>query len=114
MHNIPSLKVLDYQRIKSQERVAASQYFGSEEGKKLNESLTSNSTFEAGQPAEAAKTGPTPEELALIKIQIENSSSLDEIARLEKALKSGNLDKVLKRQKVDISEQTEEADAMEQ
>merc|ERR1712146_855458 len=52
-------------------------------------------TFEPGapdaQPA-APKAGPTPEQIARIKAAIANASSLEEVARLEKALKSGNYD----------------------
>ena len=47
----------------------------------------------AAAPAAAApKAAPTAEQLAAIKAAIDGASSVEEVAKLEKALKSGNYD----------------------
>lgn len=88
---LPNLKLLDYQRVKPSEREAAAKIVaaaGDGEGGK---------TFVPGEGLEAAaeepkKTGPTVEQLTAIRAAIANATTLEEVQRLENALKSGDVD----------------------
>lgn len=83
---LPKLKLLDFQRVKPSEREAAAKLApGDREGGK---------TFTPGEGLpepveEAKKTGPTPEQLTAIRAAIANATTLEEVQRLERALKSG-------------------------
>lgn len=92
---LPNLRVLDYKRVKPKEREAAEAMFGSSAARA---SVQASNTFEpGGGAAEPAppKAGPTPEQIAQIKEAIAGASSLEEVAKLEKALKSGDYDAVV-------------------
>jgi len=98
---LPRLRVLDFQKVKPAEREAAEGIYGSAAArlKTAGAAPGGAKTFEPGAPeappgAAAPKAGPTPEQIARIKDAIANASSLEEVARLEKALKSGNYDVV--------------------
>mmetsp|Transcript_6212 Transcript_6212/g.8419 ORF Transcript_6212/g.8419 Transcript_6212/m.8419 type:complete len:273 (+) Transcript_6212:363-1181(+) len=108
IHRLPNLKLLDFSKVKQKEREAARLKFGelvaapvAIEGKKAPAK-----TFEPGvlpvvqaepKPVEVKKAtgapsaGPTPEQLTAIKAAIANATTLEEVARLEKALKSGHV-----------------------
>jgi U2 small nuclear ribonucleoprotein A' len=93
---LPNLKVLDFQKVKPPERAAAEATYGSAAKRQKTAAESSAAkTFEPGAPeapSAAPKAGPTPEQIQRIKDAIANASSLEEVARLEKALKSGNYD----------------------
>ena len=106
---LPNLKILDFQKIKPREREEVEAAYGSAAKRPRLGSAApagsagaSSSTFVPGQPdgAEAAaapaaaapKAAPTAEQLAAIKAAIDGASSVEEVAKLEKALKSGNYD----------------------
>lgn len=100
---LPQLRVLDFQKVKPAEREAAEAAHGSAAKRQKTSAGASSSaapakTFEPGAPEAAGgappKATPTPEQIARIKEAIANASSLEEVARLEKALKSGNYDVV--------------------
>ncbi|KAI6670730.1 hypothetical protein NL676_005615 [Syzygium grande] len=98
-------RVLDFRKVKSKERLEAEQLFSSkeveEEAKK-----ESTKTFSPGEvqkvlepieePQAPKVVAPTPEQIIAIKAAIVNSQTLEEVARLEKALKSGQLPADLK------------------
>ncbi|XP_030476632.1 U2 small nuclear ribonucleoprotein A' isoform X1 [Syzygium oleosum] len=100
IHKLKSLRVLDFRKVKSKERLEAEQLFSSkeveEEAKK-----ESTKTFSPGEvqkvlepieePQAPKVVAPTPEQIIAIKAAIVNSQTLEEVARLEKALKSGQL-----------------------
>merc|ERR1712129_245120 len=91
---LPKLRVLDFQKVKPAERQAAEVTYGAASAAKRQKTAAEAAkTFVPGPPA-APKSGPTPEQIARIKDAIANASSLEEVARLEKALKSGNDDVV--------------------
>lgn len=89
--------MLDFKKVKPKERDDAEAHFGKagsaskqqEEEEDVSESLESG---DVSGPAAAAgpKAGPTPEQITQIKDAIANASSLDEVAKLERALKAGN------------------------
>jgi len=96
---LPKLCVLDFQKVKPAERQAAEATYGAASAAKRQKTGAdaAANTFVPGAPdapSGAPKSGPTPEQIARIKEAIANASSLEEVARLEKALKSGNYDVV--------------------
>merc|ERR1719324_2272519 len=66
-----TLRILDFSRIKDKERKAAGLLFAGERGRKLLEEIapprTAGGRDQADKPAEAAKTGPSPEVIERIK-----------------------------------------------
>eukprot|EP00898_Chlorokybus_atmophyticus_P002290 jgi/Chlat1/3061/Chrsp21S03382 len=112
LHRVPSLRLLDFKKVKQKEREEAEKLFGGEDSEaKLRAAASKQQTFVPGEgvpEAEAATaaagapavvepaappkpTAPTPEQLTAIKAAIANAQTLDEVARLEKALKSGQM-----------------------
>jgi len=105
IHRLPKLKLLDFSKVKQKEREAAIRQFG------VLQATTSTAeepvakkakTFTPGEalPAPVVKepaaepkkaTGPTAEQLTAIKAAIANATTLEEVARLEKALTSGQV-----------------------
>jgi len=106
---LPNLRVLDYKKVKPKERDEAEAMFPRET--KTQPAAPSN-TFEPGvsdAPAAAPgpKVGPTPEQIAQIKEAIAGASSLEEVSKLEKALKAGNYEYIAQH----IAKQKGEPDA---
>ncbi|KAJ3244418.1 U2 small nuclear ribonucleoprotein A' [Chytriomyces hyalinus] len=104
--NCPSVRVLDFRRVKDAERKAAKELFsGSKEAKTLaSETAAEVSTLTPGEGApQAAKqivkphTGPSPEEAERIKAAIEAAGSLEEVARLKRQLEGGSVPSAKKR-----------------
>jgi len=94
-----TLRVLDFNRIKDKERKAAGLLFAHERGKKLLEEIAPPRVVKdmTEKPAEgAAKLGPSPEVIERIKQAIAEAETIEEVTRLEKALKSGVLPDDLK------------------
>lgn len=100
IHKLKSLRLLDFRKVKQKERLEASNLFASEEAEEQAKK-ESVKTFVPGEvPAapeepkedEAPKpVAPTPEQIIAIKAAIVNSQTLEEVARLEQALRSGQL-----------------------
>lgn len=99
IHKLKSLRLLDFKKVKLKERSEASRMFASEEAE-AEARKESVKTFVPGEiPApEVSKeeqapknVAPTPEQIIAIKAAIVNSQTLEEVARLEQALKSGQL-----------------------
>mmetsp|Transcript_27341 Transcript_27341/g.52038 ORF Transcript_27341/g.52038 Transcript_27341/m.52038 type:complete len:265 (-) Transcript_27341:604-1398(-) len=103
IHRLPSLKVLDFCKVKQKEREASISKFGSLEQKSTAASAEQPAAKKVKtapavaaaptatpRPAEATvKKGPTQEQLTAITAAIANATTLAEVARLEKALKTG-------------------------
>jgi U2 small nuclear ribonucleoprotein A' len=105
---LPNLRVLDFQKVKKQERQEAEELFESPEGVALNESLSRKSnadnTFVPGQDtgpsassssSSTAASKLTPEQRAKIRAAIVNAKSDEELSRLEEALQKGKMPKEL-------------------
>ncbi|KAK9919002.1 hypothetical protein WJX75_008625 [Coccomyxa subellipsoidea] len=105
VHQCKHLKVLDFRKVKQKERQEAEQLFAAEP-----DLVTADRTFEPGEglaeadaptsadaemeaaPAEpATQKGPTPQQLTAIKAAIANAATLEEVARLEEALRTGHM-----------------------
>lgn len=105
IHKLKSLRVLDFKKVRQKERVEAANLFASKEAEDDVEK-SALKTFTPGEvlvseeiPKEEAVSKvvpPTPEQIIAIKAAIVNSQTLEEVARLEKALKSGELPANLK------------------
>ncbi|PIA41930.1 hypothetical protein AQUCO_02100044v1 [Aquilegia coerulea] len=105
IYKLKSLRLLDFKKVKHKERVEAEKLFASKEAEEEakrepvktftpGEILSvSEDHMEEQTPAVVA---PTPEQIIAIKAAIVNSQTLEEVARLEKALKSGQLPADLK------------------
>merc|ERR1711972_449605 len=93
-----TLRILDFNRIKDKERKAAGLLFAGERGKKLLEEIAPARVVgqEPAAKAEVAKVGPSPEIIERIKKAIAEAETIEEVTRLEKALKSGVLPDDLK------------------
>eukprot|EP01137_Pigoraptor_chileana_P015460 Opistho-2@71414 len=94
VHNIPSLRLLDFKRIKQKDRAEAAKLFGGKKGQKLHEELGQKvSTFTPGEglPTEAIKPVPTAAEVQKIKDAIAKATTLDEMRRLEQQLQTGQV-----------------------
>jgi U2 small nuclear ribonucleoprotein A' len=93
-----NLRILDFNRIKDKERKAAGLLFAHERGKKLLEEIAPPRVIkDVDKPVEgAAKLGPSPEVIERIKKAIAEAETIEEVTRLERALKSGILPDDLK------------------
>lgn len=94
IHRIPSLRLLDFKKIKMKEREEASKLFSGEEGRKLASEIGVRSkTFTPGAGINKNGVGNrkplTPEEVEAIKQAISKAKTLEEIERLNQLLKSG-------------------------
>ncbi|KAL8166541.1 hypothetical protein V2J09_008040 [Rumex salicifolius] len=109
IHKLKQLRLLDFRKVKQKERLEAENLFSSkeaeEEAKKeaVNTPTPVELTAPEVQKEETApkKVAPTPEQIIAIKAAIVNSQTLEEVAMLEKALKSGQLPSDLKIPDVD-------------
>jgi U2 small nuclear ribonucleoprotein A' len=94
-----SLRILDFNRIKDKERKAAALLFAGERGKKLLEEIAPPRAA-GGDVAvvqvDIPKSGPSPEVIERIKKAIAEAETIEEVTRLERALKSGVLPDDLK------------------
>uniref|UniRef100_A0A7S3VWC4 Uncharacterized protein n=1 Tax=Strombidinopsis acuminata TaxID=141414 RepID=A0A7S3VWC4_9SPIT len=94
-----SLRILDFNRIKDKERKAASLLFAGERGQKLMLEIAPPRVVgkeTSAAPAAGAKAGPAPEVIERIKKAIAEAETIEEVTRLERALKSGILPDELK------------------
>uniref|UniRef100_A0A0D6RAZ8 U2A'/phosphoprotein 32 family A C-terminal domain-containing protein n=1 Tax=Araucaria cunninghamii TaxID=56994 RepID=A0A0D6RAZ8_ARACU len=105
IHKLKKLRLLDFRKVKQKERLEAEKYFASKEAEE-DAKKEPVKTFTPGEVPTVTETPmeqvlpkavpPTPEQILAIKAAIANSQTLEEVARLEKALKSGQLPADLK------------------
>ncbi|XP_058195721.1 U2 small nuclear ribonucleoprotein A' isoform X2 [Rhododendron vialii] len=100
IHKLKSLRLLDFKKVKQKERIEAQRLFSSQEAEEQAKKESAKivipvevaSTPEVSREEQTPKTvAPTPEQIIAIKAAIVNSQTLEEVARLEKALQSGQL-----------------------
>ncbi|KAG2706325.1 hypothetical protein I3843_05G088300 [Carya illinoinensis] len=100
INKLKFLRVLDFKKVKNKERMEARNLFASKEveeeiKKESAKTVTPVEVPKVSEVSEEEQTpkvaGPTPEQIIAIKAAIVNSQTLEEVARLEKALKSGQL-----------------------
>ncbi|KAK9828890.1 hypothetical protein WJX72_002612 [[Myrmecia] bisecta] len=100
IHRCKHLKVLDFRKVKQKEREEAQRVFGADEA--AGEAGKAK-TFEPEEDLAAAEAavkpaaepeirqGPTPEQQTAIKAAIANAQTLEDVQRLEAALRTGQL-----------------------
>jgi len=115
IHKFPSLRVLDFKKIKQKEREAAKSLFKSKEGKtQLKDIQQKAKTFVPGAPLPEAtnkqtnSAGLTPEQIRNIKQMIAKASSLQEIERLNTMLRTGKMPGATETGKTSDGEEMEE------
>ena len=103
---LPSVRVLDYQRVRDKERALARELMETEDGRPsalaasilrsvdggdmdVDAEVGKKRTFEPGRLTGSARRVLTPEERKAIEEAIDKSESLDEIRRLEEQLQMG-------------------------
>ncbi|XWS41149.1 hypothetical protein CRYUN_Cryun17cG0055600 [Craigia yunnanensis] len=105
IHKLKSLRILDFKKVKAKERLEAENLFASKEVEEemKKESAKTFTPKEVPNVSEVTEedqisklVAPTPEQIIAIKAAIVNSQTLEEVARLEKALKTGQLPADLK------------------
>ncbi|RCV39912.1 hypothetical protein SETIT_9G008900v2 [Setaria italica] len=122
IHKLKHLRLLDFKKVKQQERVAAAQKFHSKEAEEEAKKVPVKA-FTPGQPDAQDTTevqgpkvvAPTAEQITAIKAAIANTHTLEEAARLEKALSTGQVPAEFAMPKPDanMAEASEEADKMD-
>lgn len=101
VHKFPNLKVLDFKKVKKQERDAAEALYASKKGKDQMKDIAKKAkTFNVGAPlggAPGANTkagnpaGLSAEQIKGIKAAIARATTFDEIERLNHMLRSGQV-----------------------
>merc|ERR1712194_884149 len=97
-----TLRILDFNRIKDKERKAAALLFAGDRGKRLLEEIAPPRTVKDAameNSVQGTKTGPSPEVIERIKKAIAEAETIEEVTRLERALKSGLLPEDLQEDK---------------
>uniref|UniRef100_A0A0D9VE60 U2A'/phosphoprotein 32 family A C-terminal domain-containing protein n=1 Tax=Leersia perrieri TaxID=77586 RepID=A0A0D9VE60_9ORYZ len=124
IHKLKHLRLLDFKKVKQQERIAAAEKFHSKEAEEEAKKVPAK-TFTPGQVVDAQDTtkeeqgpkvvGPTPEQITAIKAAIVNSQTLEEVTRLEKALSTGIVpaEFAIPKPDANMAEASEETDKME-
>ncbi|XP_059291602.1 U2 small nuclear ribonucleoprotein A' [Lycium ferocissimum] len=116
IHKLTSLRLLDFRKVKQKERLEASNLFASQEAEEQVKKESVKPSVPVEAPAEEPKedqapkpVAPTPEQIIAIKAAIVNSQTLEEVARLEQALKSGQLPADLNIGDYDVAAKTEDS-----
>ncbi|KAG9131190.1 hypothetical protein Leryth_006054 [Lithospermum erythrorhizon] len=116
IHKLKSLRVLDFKKVKQKERMEAKKLFASEEAEEEAKKVSAKTivpgevpnTPEVSKEEQPSKpVGPTPEQIIAIKAAIVNSQTLEEVARLEQALKTGQIPADLGIPEVDVPAKSE-------
>ncbi|KAG5387362.1 hypothetical protein IGI04_038832 [Brassica rapa subsp. trilocularis] len=95
IHKLKSLLVLDFIKVKAKERAEAAALFSTKEAEEEVRKVSQQEVqkvSDATEESEAPKVvAPTQEQILAIKAAIINSQTIEEIARLEQALKFGQV-----------------------
>jgi U2 small nuclear ribonucleoprotein A' len=98
IHKVPSLRVLDFNRIKQKEREAAAKMFKKKKNQQKQATVAEKGdkakTFIPGDkltPSRPVPTGPAKQDIAAIRKAIANAKTLEEIDRLNQLLKMGQV-----------------------
>ncbi|XP_020699502.1 U2 small nuclear ribonucleoprotein A' [Dendrobium catenatum] len=97
---LKKLRLLDFRKVKQKERIEAEGLYASEEAEEEAKKIPAKkfTPVEATNSADSSKeeqipkvVAPTQEQIIAIKAAIINSQTLEEVARLEQALRSGQI-----------------------
>lgn len=87
IHKLPSVKVLDFRKVKQKERQEAAELFASKDGMEIEDQVVAAKTAPPKK-----KQGPTPEQLEAFRLAIANASSPEELDKLERMGRAGVFD----------------------
>jgi len=93
---LPSVKVLDFQKVKAKERTEAAKLFDNETGAQLVSSISQVKII----PAVVAVPAHTEEEKQKLQEMITKADTNEEIQRIERALRAGKIPKNIERTRV--------------
>ncbi|CAM0878320.1 unnamed protein product [Alopecurus aequalis] len=121
IHKLKRLRLLDFKKVKQQEKIAAAEKFYSKEAEEEAKKVAAKAYIPVKVPQDTTKdqgpkvVAPTPAQIMAIKAAIVNSQTLDEVARLEKALSTGQIpaEFAIPKPDTNMAEASEEADKME-
>ncbi|CBZ53227.1 putative U2 small nuclear ribonucleoprotein [Neospora caninum Liverpool] len=112
--NLPKLRFLDYKRVTQQEREQARNTFKGEKGAKLAHEIApprkAHAALGVGSVGAEEKkaTDTSADQIERIKLAIAKATTMEEITRLESALKAGYIpDELLNSEKTQSSDATE-------
>ena len=86
IHKIPSLRLLDFRKVRMKERENAKRLFSSEEGKEMEKSIHDAKTSKI---EDEKRKGPTPEQLEAFRKAIREAKTQREVDFLERMARSG-------------------------
>lgn len=91
VNKFPSLKLLDFRKIKKQEREAAIAFFKSKKGKEMAREVAKKAKAQSLNMNGADKPVMTADERDKIREAISNANSLEEVQRLSRLLQAGQI-----------------------
>jgi len=89
LFRLPQLKVLDFQKIKTAEREAAEKLFSGAAGERLLQEIAAARSMASDGQIGVGENRLTEAQINEIKAAINRAGTIEEVNRLEKALKSG-------------------------
>ncbi|EFX71324.1 hypothetical protein DAPPUDRAFT_60299 [Daphnia pulex] len=89
INKLPSLRVLDFRKVKLKEREAARDLFKSKKGKVLAKEIAQKSKFLSAEAGNKAPIGKNTNEARAIREAVANASTLEEVERLNQMLRAG-------------------------
>eukprot|EP01130_Rhizamoeba_saxonica_P003374 TRINITY_DN1428_c0_g1_i2.p1 TRINITY_DN1428_c0_g1~~TRINITY_DN1428_c0_g1_i2.p1 ORF type:complete len:200 (-),score=51.13 TRINITY_DN1428_c0_g1_i2:26-625(-) len=89
IHKIPSLNILDYQKISHIERREARELFGGEEGKRIKEDIERAGSLSKGKSGTMRTL--TPDQELLIRKALERVTTMEETRKLDHILQTGKI-----------------------
>jgi U2 small nuclear ribonucleoprotein A' len=92
---IPSLRVLDFERITLSERLAAKEMFGEDKGQEFVEEIKKKQQLQQQKNSLSKEEKARREKALQLKVMIEQAETLEEITRIEEEMKKGKYDEVL-------------------
>jgi len=97
IYKLPNVRVLDFQKVKLKEKMAAKKLFEGSKGKEIIEEMLAKKFKGADENDEEVKniqnTLKDDTKKKMILSLINNATSLDEIKKIEKSLQLGNIEK---------------------
>lgn len=88
---IPSLKVLDFEKVTDKERKKSRELFGDDTMNELALSVLNNKSLDDKLPIQSIVNKLTDEERKTLLFKLETANSIDEITEIEAALKKGDV-----------------------
>jgi len=104
IYKLPSIKILDFQKVKAKERVEAAKLFDSETGAQLVSTISQIKAV----PTTIPMPQLTEEQKQKIQEMIGKATTSEEIQRLDRALRSGKVPKSLEKKLIGIDNADEE------